>query len=144
MLLMRVAAFIVLLAAFIGCTKARAGTEVHSFDCHAKTPGGETHYEFDLLHYKRGLFLGICPTTKQLQWDYWFDLIGEGPAFSFHQMRVRSEFASAGQPDKVFLSVVAGNIVIDRNAHKLKIDIQLERAGVTNQFAGNGTYSFRE
>src|SRR5256885_17073971 len=58
---------------------ANAGTQVslwHSYTNQAT----EVHFGFGLKNYKRGLFFGSCgPSTYSLQWEYGFDLKGEGP-----------------------------------------------------------------
>jgi hypothetical protein len=140
---MRVAIFTILLVAFIGYSKALAGTEVHSYGAYTNSANSEVYFDYKLLNYKRGLFLGICPTTKQLQWGYWFRLEGSGPEYSFRQMTVQDDIASIGT-NEVYLSVVAGKIVIDHDNDTMKIDIQVEQAGVTNQFVGNGTYTIQQ
>ena len=141
---MRVTILAILAAVHIGCTKSSAGTEVHFYGSYTNAMSGEIHYDFDVLNYKRGLFLGICPTTKQLQWSYLYTLAGNGSTYTSHQLTVQDDIASVGQASKVYLKVVAGTVVIDHSAHTMSIDIQVEQAGVTNQFIGNGTYLFHE
>jgi hypothetical protein len=102
--------------------------------------GSEKHYECELRNFKRKLFLGIFPTTKQAQWSYHFDLVGEGPTYSLDQLRVDDSFALTN----VSLKVVSGHLTIDHSGHTVAIDIRVEQAGITNQFIGNGTYSFQE
>jgi hypothetical protein len=140
---MRVAIFTILVVAFIGCSKALAGTELHAYGAYTNSANSEVYFDYDLLNYKRGLFLGICPTTRQLQWSYWFRLEGAGPEYNFRQMTVQDGIASVGT-SRVYLSVVAGKVVIDHDGTAMTIDIQVEQAGVTNQFVGNGTYTIQQ
>jgi hypothetical protein len=140
---MRVSILTILAIVFISCTKACAGTEVHFYGAYTNKADSVIYHDYDLLNYKRGLFLGICPTTKQLQWAYWFRLAGERSTYSPNQFTVQDDISSVGTT-KVYLKVVSGSVVLDRSSQTMTVDIQVEQAGSTNQFIGNGTYSFHK
>jgi hypothetical protein len=128
----------------LGHTTAFAGTTVDMWGSDTNEQGIQRDCAFELRNFKRGLFLGICPTTKQLQWSYHFELSGEGPQYDVRTVSVDDSLAFDQQLTKVYLKVVSGHVLVDRKAQSVEIDIQIEQAGVTNQFVGNGAYSFHQ
>jgi hypothetical protein len=130
--------------AISGHATAFAGTTVDMWGSDTNAQGIQTDCAFELRNFKGGLFLGICPTTKQLQWSYHFELSGEGPQYGVRTVRVDDSLAFDQQLTKAYLKVVSGHIAVDQNAQSVEIDIQVEQAGATNQFVGNGTYSFHQ
>ena len=137
--------FIILAMFTLGCTRAWAdSTTVDLWISYTNTPSSEKHYEFDLRDFKREFFLGICPTTKQLQWSYHFDLAGEGPSYELKQLKVDDNVAGDAELAKVYMKVVSGHVMTDRSGHTVTIDIEIKKDGITNEFIGNGTYSFHE
>jgi len=141
---MRVALFIILAMLVSGCRQSPPDTTVDFWISYTNTPSSGKHYDFELRNFKHGLFLGICPTTKQLQWSYHFDLAGESATYDLNQLKVDDSVAGDAQLTKVYLKVISGHVTIDRSGHTVTIDIQIQKDGVTNNFVGNGTYPFHE
>ena len=103
----------------------------HSY-VHAKT--AQKHYGFHLSKYKRGLFVGPCGfSTHSLRWRYGFDLAGEGPIYDANKLVLSDDNYKP-------LHVVSGQIVTDLKRGTAKINLEIEQAGSTNQFIGNGEY----
>ncbi len=122
------------LALMLFGAKAQAGTTLDFWHSYVPAEKRETHYGFHLTCYKRGLFFGSCgPSTKSLQWAFTFDLAGQGPVYPARQVSVSDDNS---QP----LRVVSGQVVIDEKRHTATIDLEVESAGRTNKFIGNGTY----
>jgi hypothetical protein len=128
---MRVALFITLVMFVSGCTQSSSDTTADMWSSYTDAPSGEKHCMFDLRYFKKGLLLGICPTTRQLQWSYHFDLVGDGPKYRPEQLKVTDTSDEN-------VKVVSGQVLIDHNT--AMIDIQIEQAGTTNEFLANGTY----
>ena len=103
---MRIILCTILAVIGLGCTTVGAGTTVDLWGSYTNKLGGEKHYDFDLRNFKTGLFLRICPTTKQLQWSYHFDLAGEGPKYSVGQLTVDDSVAYNVNLTNVYLKVV--------------------------------------
>jgi len=95
---------------------------------------GRTNYSFDLTDYKRGLFWGSCgPSTKSLQWLTHSNLAGDGTNYSSEQISLADD---NGKPVKI----ISGQIITDAKHGKATINIEIEQAGTTNKFIGNGEY----
>ncbi|HEY3932847.1 MAG TPA: hypothetical protein VGM58_10830 [Verrucomicrobiae bacterium] len=141
---MRVALFIVLAMFVNGCAQSSSDTTVDLWISYTSAPSSEKNYDFELRNFKREFILGICPSTKQLQWSYQFDLAGERPTYNLDQLRVDDSVAGDAQLTKVYLKVTSGHVMMDRIGHTVTIDIQIQKDGITNDFIGNGTYPFHE
>ena len=141
---MRLLIIAILAIVILGHTTAFAGTTVDMWGSDTNAQGVQTDCAFELRNFKRGLFFGICPTTKQLQWSYHFELSGKGPQYGVRMVKVDDSLAFDQQLTKVYLKVVSGSVTVDHNAQRVEVDIQVDQAGVTNQFVGNGTYSFHQ
>ena len=132
----------ILAIAITCCTKGLVSTEAHLYGHYTNMVTAEAHYDIDLLNYKRS-FLDLSHDKKQPRWGYLFDLVGQGPHYSWHHLSVLDDIASARKSSITFLHVASGDVTIDPDSHTMTIDIQVEQAGVTNQFIGNGRYEFR-
>jgi hypothetical protein len=141
---MRIILSAILAITALGCNPVCAGTTVDLWGSYTNKLSGEKHYDFDLRNFKVGLFLGICPTTKQLQWSYHFDLAGQGPKYGADQLKVDDNVAYNLNLTNVYLKVVSGSVTIDRGFHTLTIDLRVEKDGATNSFVGNGAYAYRD
>jgi hypothetical protein len=131
---MRVARMTFAVALLLIGTSAYAGTRLDFWHSYVHAGDHQMHYSFHLTQYKRGLFWGSCgPSTKSLQWSFTFDLAGDGPVYSSEQITVSDD---NGKPARI----VSGQVVRDPKRDQASIAIELERAGITNKFIGNGKY----
>jgi hypothetical protein len=120
-----------------GSGRVFAGTALDFWHSYTHAQTHETHYAFHLSSFKRGLFWGSCgPSTRSVQWSYNFDLTGEGPVYKQNQL-------SASDDDGKKIGVVSGLIKTDLKSNTVTIDVEVEQAGTTNKFVGNGVYSIR-
>ena len=115
-----------------------AGTTLDFWHSYVHAQSHQTHYSFHIAQYKRGLFWGSCgPSTKSLQWSFNVDLAGEGPVFPSAQLTVSDDNGKS-------VHVVSGQVVTDLKRLKARIEIEIESAGNTNKFIGNGEYSIKK
>jgi hypothetical protein len=131
----RISSLAVLL--FMGAP-AFAGTELDFWHSYGHAPGSQTHYAFHLAEYKRGLFFGSCGlSTKSLQWSFNFDLAGDGPVYPAPQLSLSDDNGKA-------VRVISGQVVTDAKRGTATIAIEIESAGATNKFVGNGEYRIKK
>jgi hypothetical protein len=134
---MRIASFALVVALLLSARSALAGVTLdfwHSY-IHAQTH--QTHFNFHVAKYKRGLFWGSCGlSTKSLEWSFNFDLAGDGPVYIGQQITVSDD---NGKP----AHVAAGRVVTDRKRLAAKIEIEIDSGGSTNKFIGNGEYRIK-
>jgi hypothetical protein len=131
---MRVVIFVIMIAAVLVATSVRAVTKLDFWHAYRHAQAHETHYGFHLTAYKRGLFWGSCgPSTKSQQWAFTFDLAGDGPIYTNDQFSVSDDNGKA-------VPVVAGQVRTDMKRRVARIDIEVESAGHTNKFVGNGEF----
>jgi hypothetical protein len=131
---MRTIRIICLAVLFIVSANAFAGVTLDFWHSYVPPQTGVTNYSFHLTDYKRGLFWGSCgPSTKSLQWAYTFNLAGNGTNYSSEQIALADD---NGKPVKI----ISGQIAIDTKHGKATIKIEIEQAGATNKFIGNGEY----
>ncbi len=133
-LFMRIAKISIGIACMLAATSVLAATKLDFWHSYVHAQTHETHYGFYVSRYKRGLFWGSCgPSTKSQQWSFTFDLAGAGPVYASKQCSVSDDNGKS-------VPVVAGQVVTDMKRHTAKIDIEVESAGRTNKFVGNGEY----
>lgn len=131
---MRIAKFWIAVAVALVVANVPAATTLDFWHSYVHAQTHENHYGFHLKQYKRGLFWGSCgPSTTSLQWSFTFDLAGDGPVYSNRQFTVSDDNGKA-------LHIVSGRKVTDMKRPVAKIDIEIETAGRTNKFIGNGEY----
>ncbi len=112
--------FVLLLASLAGC---------------ARTSLRFSGSEYNLREIKRGLFLGICPNTSQIQWSYYIHLDGLGPDYSPQQVKLQE----GGSGDR--LNITSGQIHLDRAKRTMSINLSIAEKGVTSAFAHNGVFA---
>jgi hypothetical protein len=123
---------LVLLAA--GPPNLHAGTELNFWHSYLHAQTSTPHFSFNLAKYKRGLFFGSCgPSTRSQQWLFTFDLTGDGPAYSLGQITLTSDEPRA-------VKVTGGAVTIDTKHDRAVIALQIDDAGLSTAFVGNGTY----
>jgi hypothetical protein len=127
------------LAVIVLCTpaaNANAATEVSLWHSYTNQTG-VVHFGFDLRKFKRGVFFGSCgPSTRSLQWEYGFDLKGNGPRFVKDDVELKDA-------DFHPIPLASGNIVVDEKKSTIEITLQISTNGVAQSFVGNGTYRLR-
>jgi hypothetical protein len=80
------------------------------------------------------LFWDSCgPSTKSLQWAYTFNLAGNGTNYSSEQIALTDDNGKS-------IKIISGQITTDAKCKKATVDIDIEQAGTTNKFIGNGEY----
>jgi len=115
----------------------RAGTVLDFWHDYTPPQTDEKHHGFHLANYKRGLFFGSCGiSTRSLQWGFTCDLAGDGPVYEAGKLTLTGE-------DLKPIKIVAGRITIDGKQTTAVITLEVEQAGRTNQFIGNGTYRIK-
>ncbi len=131
---MKFFAVLVAVAAFTVATSAVAGTTLDFWHSYVHAQDQQRHYGFHLAQYNRGLFVGSCGlSTKTLQWSFAFDLAGDGPGFDGKKISVTDDNGNA-------VHVVSGEVTLDAKRSSAKLQLQIESAGATNRFVGNGEY----
>jgi len=119
-------------------TPVFAGTTLDFWHSYVHAKNAQTHYGFHLSQYKRGIFLGSCGfNTRSLRWSYNFDLAGDGPIYDARKLTVSDDNAQR-------VNVVSGQIVTDLKRGTIRISIEIEHAGSTNKFIGNGEYRIKK
>ncbi len=124
----------------LSCWTANAGAGTSLDFWHSYTPPetGQKHYSFHLVNYKRGLFFGSCGlATRSQQWAFQFDLGGEGLRYGPEQISLSNE-------DGKQIHIVSGQISIDPKQTRALIALEIEQAGATNHFGGNGNYPIKK
>jgi hypothetical protein len=123
---------------FLASASAFAGTELSFWHSYVHAQTSETHHAFRLADFKRGLFWGSCgPSTKSLRWSFNFNLAGDGPVYPGRQIILSDDNAQT-------LRVVSGQVVTDAKRGTATIAIEIESAGATNKFVGNGEYRIKK
>ena len=136
---MRAAHIIILVASLCCCIRADADTKLDFWHSYTHTQTQQIHYGFNLTNSKHGLFWGPCgPSTESIQWGYRFDLTGDGPIYSPTEISVEEDVGLKK------MRVVTGQIETDLKSSTVTIRIEVEQAGVTNKFIGNGTYAIQK
>jgi hypothetical protein len=131
---MRIGQIFVAIAAVLVATSVGAATTLDFWHSYVHAQTHDTHFGFHLSDYKRGVFWGSCgPSTKSLQWAFTFDLAGEGPVYTSREVSVSDDNGKS-------LNIVSGQVITDVKRLVTKIEIEVESAGRTNKFMGNGEY----
>src|SRR6476646_2822284 len=99
---MRNAQFTLVLVVLLACLSGCARTTLKFLSSDTNSVTHVRLEDYNLREVKRGLFLGICPSTSQLQWSYYISLAGPGPDYSPEQVRLEE----GGSGDK--LKIVSG------------------------------------
>ena len=117
---------------FWSVAHSAAGIQLDYWHCYTNKIDGQVHYSFHVSKSKHGLFMGPCGfSTKQIQWQYNFDLAGIGPTY-------RGAEISMSDFDGKQVSISSGSILIETNLTKATINLSIAENSQTNQFAGNG------
>jgi hypothetical protein len=124
----------VAVAALTVATSAFAGTTLDFWHSYVHAQDQQRHYGFHLAQYNRGLFVGSCGlSTKSLRWSFTFDLAGDGPAYDGNKISIADD---NGKP----VHIISGEVTLDAKRSSAKFQLQIESAGATNTFVGNGEY----
>ncbi len=131
---MRLIAILSLVLFAADVPELHAGTELTFWHSYVQAPTGVLHYSFNLGSYKRGLFFGPCAwSTRSQRWSFSFDLAGDAVTYTPERVTLRSdEFRT--------YMVTDGTVTIDPKHEKAVIALQVDEAGVSTAFVGNGTY----